>query len=193
MVLLVRIATATYIGQIFFGPHPSFVIPRFETPYFHIDNPLLLLSYAGLGIILGLTSAVYIRSIYVFEDFFDERIKGKPYVRHMLGMLLIGIIIYLLMDIFGHYYIEGVGYATIRPETVRHIRYLGFGCIGRDFLTFALFGRHPRRSIRGGLAPDLSGIADRSSGIRCRGNGGSCRGSNGGSHGSHRDDIRDDS
>ena len=107
-------ATATYIGQIFFGPHPSFVIPRFETPYFHIDNPLLLLSYAGLGVILGLTSTIYIKSIYAFEDFFDERIKGKPYVRHMLGMLLIGIIIYLLMDVFGRYYIEGVGYSTIQ-------------------------------------------------------------------------------
>jgi CIC family chloride channel protein len=32
----------------------------------------------------------------------------------MIGMLLIGIILYLLMARFGHYYIEGVGYATVQ-------------------------------------------------------------------------------
>lgn len=32
-------ATATYIGRLFFGPHPSFLIPAFETPYFHLAKP----------------------------------------------------------------------------------------------------------------------------------------------------------
>ena len=136
-------ATATYMGQIFFGPHPSFVIPRFETPYFHIDNPLLLLSYAGLGVILGLTSTIYIKSIYAFEDFFDERIKGRPYLRHMLGMLLIGIIIYLLMQSFGHYYIEGVGYATIQDiltGALSSVKLLGLLFILKLFATSVTLG-----------------------------------------------------
>ena len=106
--------TATYIGQIFFGHRPSFVIPSFEIPYFHLDNPILLLSYACLGGILGIACTVYVKSIYVFEDFFDSRIKRNPYVRHVTGMLLMGIIIYVLMTTLGHYYIEGVGYATIQ-------------------------------------------------------------------------------
>jgi CIC family chloride channel protein len=106
--------TATYIGQIFFGPNPSFVIPSFETLYFHIDNPLLLLSYASLGVLLGAASAVYIKSIYGFENFFDQWFKEKPYLCHMIGMFLVGLIIYLLMITLGHYYIEGVGYATIQ-------------------------------------------------------------------------------
>jgi chloride channel protein, CIC family len=106
--------TATYVGQIFFGSHPSFVIPSFEIPYFHLDNPILLLSYACLGGILGIASTVYIKSIYAFEDFFDSRIKKNPYVRHVIGMFLIGIIIYVLMTTLGHYYIEGVGYAAIQ-------------------------------------------------------------------------------
>ncbi len=136
-------ATATYMGQIFFGPHPSFVIPRFETPYFHIDNPLLLLSYAGLGIILGLTSTIYIKSIYALEDFFDERIKGRPYLRHMLGMLLIGIIIYLMMSALGHYYIEGVGYATIQDiftGTLSSVKLLGLLFILKLFATSVTLG-----------------------------------------------------
>jgi CIC family chloride channel protein len=107
-------ATATYIGQLFFGPRPSFVIPNFETLYFQINNPLLLLSYGGLGVLLGAASTLYIKSIYAFEDFFNERIKTNPYIRHTMGMLLLGIIMYFLMTTMGHYYIQGVGYATIQ-------------------------------------------------------------------------------
>lgn len=112
-------------------------------PYFHIDSPFLLLSYGGLGAILGLTSTIYIKSIYAFEDFFDERIKGKPYLRHMLGMLLIGIIIYLLMDVFGHYYIEGVGYATIQDiftGTLSSVKLLGLLFILKLFATSVTLG-----------------------------------------------------
>jgi CIC family chloride channel protein len=112
--VVISTVTATYIGQIFLGPRPSFVIPSFEIPYFHLDNPILLLSYACLGGILGIASTVYIKSIYVFEDFFDSRIKRNPYVRHVIGMFLMGIIIYVLMTNLGHYYIQGVGYATIQ-------------------------------------------------------------------------------
>jgi CIC family chloride channel protein len=107
-------ATATYVGRIFFGPHPAFVIPAFERPYFHLTNPLVLVSYVGLGVLMGVASAVYIKSIYAFEDFFDERVKGSYYVRHMTGMLLVGITMYLMMITFGHYYIEGVGYSAIQ-------------------------------------------------------------------------------
>jgi CIC family chloride channel protein len=42
-----------------------------------------------------------------------DKIPGR-YVRHMFGMLLVGILIYLLHRNFGHYYVEGVGYATIQ-------------------------------------------------------------------------------
>jgi CIC family chloride channel protein len=112
--VVITTATATYIGQLFFGPHPSFVIPSFERPYFHLDNPLLLFSYAGLGVLLGVASSIFIKSIYGFEDFFDKRIRGSYYLRHMIGMFLIGIILYILMVRVGHYYIEGVGYATVQ-------------------------------------------------------------------------------
>jgi CIC family chloride channel protein len=107
-------ATATYIGRIAFGDYPSFVIPSFEIPYFHVTNPLVLISYVGLGVLLGIVSAVFIKSIYGFEDFFEKRVRGNYYTRHMIGMFLVGIIMYLLMINFGHYYIEGVGYSTIQ-------------------------------------------------------------------------------
>jgi chloride channel protein, CIC family len=106
--------TATYIGQLFFGAHPSFVVPGLETPYFHVANPWGLLTYVGLGVIMGVVSAVYIKSIYGMEDFFDKHIKSSYYLRHVIGMAIVGIMMYVMYRAFGHYYIEGVGYATIQ-------------------------------------------------------------------------------
>jgi chloride channel protein, CIC family len=107
-------ATATFIGRLFFGPHPSFFIPAVETTYFQVTAPLALLAYAGLGAITGLVSALFIRSIYGFEHFFERRIKGGYYVQHALGMLMVGVLIYAMLAAFGHYYVEGVGYSTIQ-------------------------------------------------------------------------------
>jgi CIC family chloride channel protein len=110
----VATVTATYIGQVFFGAHPSFVIPAFETPFFHVADPVILFSYAGLGGIMGLASTALIKSIYLFEDYFETRIKGSYYGRHLLGMFIVGVIIWSCMALFGHYYVEGVGYSTIQ-------------------------------------------------------------------------------
>jgi CIC family chloride channel protein len=37
-------ATATYVGRMAFGPHPSFVIPALETHLFRVTAPFLLLA-----------------------------------------------------------------------------------------------------------------------------------------------------
>ncbi len=111
--VMISTVTATYIGQIFLGPHPSFEIPEFETPYFHLDNPVVLIFYAGLGALLGVASALFIKSIYSFEDFFEEKVSDNFYVRHILGMMGAGVILCLCWIYLGHYYVEGVGYATI--------------------------------------------------------------------------------
>lgn len=107
-------ATATYIGQVFFGVYPAFSIPELQTPFFHLLNPLLIVSYFGIGIITGASSAMYIRSIYFLEDIFDRKISSNYYIRHMTGMFLVGVIIFLSMVFLGHYYVDGVGYAGIQ-------------------------------------------------------------------------------
>ena len=111
-------ASASYVGRFFFGPNPAFTIPELRISYFHLTHPLLLTAYVGLGLIIGLVSVVYIRSIYAFEDFFDEKIRN-PYLRHMSGMLLVGILMYVLLRQTGAYQIEGVGYATIQDVLSR--------------------------------------------------------------------------
>jgi CIC family chloride channel protein len=112
----VTIATvaATYVGQIIFGPHPAFLIPAFEIPYSHVANPLVLLAYAGLGAVTGAVSALFIATLYRFESIFEKRVGGSYYRQHAIGMLLLGLMMYGMMVGFGHYYIEGVGYAAIQ-------------------------------------------------------------------------------
>lgn len=107
-------ATATYIGRLFFGPHPSFFIPALELTFFRLTNPIVLLAYAALGAITGLVSALFISSIYGFQHFFEHRVKGGYYVQHAAGMLMVGLMLYVFVSRFGHYYVEGVGYATIQ-------------------------------------------------------------------------------
>ncbi len=107
-------ATATYVGRLFFGAHPSFVIPAFQHFDFHITHPLILPSYVLMGILLGLASTLFTKSVYGFEDFFETRFKKSPYVRHVMGMLPVGIMCYLLFAYSGHYHIAGIGYATIQ-------------------------------------------------------------------------------
>lgn len=71
--------TATWIGQLFFGTHPAFSIPAFQTAS-RVADPLMLLAYATLGLITGLVSALFIRSIYGFESFFEKHVRGGCYV-----------------------------------------------------------------------------------------------------------------
>jgi CIC family chloride channel protein len=74
----------------------------------------VLVAYAALGAITGLVSTLFIRAIYGFEHFFENHVKGGYYGQHVGGMLIVGLMLYALMSRFGHYYVEGVGYATIQ-------------------------------------------------------------------------------
>ena len=114
-VSLVALATvtATYIGRFYTGMHPTFNVPGLiNTAYDHVLTLYSLLLCVPLGLIMGLVATLFIHSIYWAEDHFDSRIKNQ-YLRHMSGMLMVGVTIYLLMQTTGHYYVDGVGYATI--------------------------------------------------------------------------------
>lgn len=111
--VVISTASASYVGRYFFGPNPAFAIPQLRMDYFHLTHPALLVAYVGLGLLIGLVSVLYIRSIYAFEDFFDHKFRN-PYLRHMSGMLVLGVLMYVLLWQTGSYHIEGVGYATIQ-------------------------------------------------------------------------------
>ncbi len=104
--------TATFIGRIFFGLHPAFAIPASLLTSQQPASLTELLLYALLGALIGLAATAFVRGLTLAEDLF-ERIKN-PYLRHSAGMLMIGVLIYILMRTAGHYYVEGVGYSTIQ-------------------------------------------------------------------------------
>jgi CIC family chloride channel protein len=112
--IVVSTIAATYIGRIFFGAHSSFIIPYLQEQSFAVSSLPELMSFGGLGIAAGLASALYIKSIYGFEDIFSKVIKGNYYLRHMAGMLAVGVMIYAMMALTGEYYIEGLGYSTVQ-------------------------------------------------------------------------------
>src|SRR5208283_5215792 len=111
--------TATFIGRSFFGVLPSFNVPSLLLVQ-GSGQPLSVLPWFILfGLILGVLAWLLTRGVYWFEDLFDA-IPGNYYTRHMSGMLLVGLILYGFMAfserLFGqpnHYYVQGVGYATI--------------------------------------------------------------------------------
>ncbi len=104
---------ATYVSRIFLGDHPSFIIPPLMISETTQTSPGAFASYLFLGVFTGLVALLFMRSIYWFEDRF-EAIPGNYYTRHALGMLLVGITIYLMLHFTGRYYVEGVGYATVQ-------------------------------------------------------------------------------
>lgn len=113
-ILLVTTATvvATRISHYLLGTTPSFLVPDLEIPDFHLLHNWGLVMFGSLGVLIGLLSVAFIRGLYAMEDVFDT-IPGNYYTRHSLGMLCVGIIMYLLLRQSGHYHVEGVGYATI--------------------------------------------------------------------------------
>ena len=104
---------ATLIGRIYFGFQPAFALP--DRVLSLVAEPALMpiVAYAVLGLVIGLAATLYIRAIYWSEDFFQQHIANH-YLRHATGMFAMGVLLYLMMWQFGHYYVEGVGYATIQ-------------------------------------------------------------------------------
>ena len=123
--------TATFIGRLFFGTQPAFSVPNdLLTLPSEPSSALILLLYVALGAIVGVAAALFVRGLHWAEDAFDK-VPGR-YFRHILGMLLVGLLIYALMRWGGHYYVEGVGYATIQATLKdRSRRVRSFFCFMR--------------------------------------------------------------
>ncbi len=120
--VVIATATAAYCGQFFFGPNPSFVIPALEVTEFHLINPLALLAFLLLGGITGLASVAYIRSLDWAETFFERLVPRSYVLRHAVGMLGVGVTMYVCLRVFGHYYVEGVGYSLVQDVLAGSLR-----------------------------------------------------------------------
>lgn len=120
--MILAVVIATYTGSMDFGNQAFIPLKGHLFAGMMQQNLLILLV---LGICCGLFSALFIHAIYFAEDLFDK-LKGGYYIRHMLGMLVVGISIYLMMQNFGHYYVQGVGYATVHDVLYSMLTHPGF-------------------------------------------------------------------
>lgn len=112
--VIIATVVASYVGWMSFGTAPSFTIPKLQTIFFPATDPIVLVCYLFLGLLAGLVSAGFIRAVYAFEDCFEAIFRHNSYIRHAVGMLLVGMVMYVLMRCTGHYYVQGLGYATIQ-------------------------------------------------------------------------------
>lgn len=112
ILMIISAITASFIKFLFFGFKPIFHLVGITS-----IKGLAILTCSGLciclGVFIGLLSILFIRGIYWVEDFFGFMFKSS-YLRHVLGMSLVGVMLYILMLYYGHYYIEGIGFATIQ-------------------------------------------------------------------------------
>jgi chloride channel protein, CIC family len=104
--------TATFVGRWFFGDTPAFHVPALQAMAVDSNALIVLILFAVLGALSGLAAAGFIQGLHLAEDLFD-RINSR-YLRHMLGMLIVGALMYTLFLTLGQYYVDGVGYATVQ-------------------------------------------------------------------------------
>ena len=105
---------ATYVGRIFFGLQPAFLVPVMNLPDILLPTSFSFLPiYVLLGIICGFAAWAFVALLYRIEDMF-EAIPGGPYVQSVIGMGAIGLLLYGLSISVGNYYVDGVGYGTIQ-------------------------------------------------------------------------------
>lgn len=112
-IIFVSVTTTIFINNYFFSNAPIFPVEDI----FYITNfpdfVVQFLLFVFFGCVVGLFSVVFIRGVYWFEDTLVFWFKN-PYLRHMMAMFIVGILLYLMMYFYSHYYIEGIGYATIK-------------------------------------------------------------------------------
>jgi len=104
--------TATFIGRMHFGPNPAFEVPAVGALSVDPSAIYVLVLYAVLGVVAGVAGAGFVRGLHLAEVQF-ERIQNQ-YLRHAIGMGIVGVMMYAFLKLSGHYHIEGVGYSTIQ-------------------------------------------------------------------------------
>jgi CIC family chloride channel protein len=111
--VVVATGAATTIGRILIGPDPAFVVPEIQITLTQSLGLQETIAFILLGILCGVASWAFIRLLVVMEDGFP-RLPGNAYTQNVVGMAAIGLMMVVLTRVFGHPYIDGVGYSVIQ-------------------------------------------------------------------------------
>ena len=94
--IVISSVTATVISHHFEGNYPAFPVPAY-----HLVSPYELIFYLILGLICGLVSYLFIKTLYYSEDYFDNKFKFPPYLKPAIGGIGLGAIAIYFPDIMG--------------------------------------------------------------------------------------------
>ena len=101
-VVVLSAVTSSMFTQAVVGPEPAFHVPSYAFNSIW-EFPL----YLGLGLLAGPLAALYIRLLYLAQDFFHQWIKVPLWLKPSIAGVLVGGVGIFLPQIFG------VGYDTI--------------------------------------------------------------------------------
>ena len=100
--IVISSVMATVISRNYEGDFAAFIVPKYE-----LISPYEIGFYFVLGALSGLTAYLFIKSLYLSEDFFDNKLTMPGYLKPALGGLIIGLIALNFPQIMG------VGYDSI--------------------------------------------------------------------------------
>jgi len=99
--IVISSVVATAVSRSFLGDYPAFIVPKYE-----LLSPYELIFYAVLGVLAGLISVLYIKTLYSLEDFFDN-LSWHDAIKSSIGGFLVGGMGVFIPEIYG------VGYYSI--------------------------------------------------------------------------------
>lgn len=119
LIIIISTILAITVEYIYAGLEPIFSLQLVNPISEHVTLYHILI-FVIFGISIGILSVVFIRGVYWVEDIFNEFFKNV-YLRHLIGMFIVGCMIFFSMTFFGHYYIQGIGFSTIQDCLNNHI------------------------------------------------------------------------
>ncbi|MDQ0188995.1 chloride channel protein [Alicyclobacillus cycloheptanicus] len=107
--IVISSVVSAAIGRVFFGDQQAFPIPMYQMGHFGV-----YWVYVILGLLTGLWSYVYIRTLYRVEDWFDAR-KWPFWGKALAAGLVVGVVGMWFPQVFG------VGYPTVDLALQNHM------------------------------------------------------------------------
>lgn len=86
-VIVIASVTATVVSHSFHGDYAEFAVNAFS-----LKSAYEAFFYIGLGLTTGVVAFLFIKILYWFEDFWDNKIKVKAWLKPAIGGLLVGLI-----------------------------------------------------------------------------------------------------
>lgn len=94
--IMISSVIATAISRHFIGSSPLFAIPAYS-----LQSPAEFPLYLVMGVLGGVVSVVFIKTLYGIEDFFEDDLHLPPWVKPAIGGLLTGAIAYYFPELYG--------------------------------------------------------------------------------------------